>query len=135
MADFSFGRVTWFDAKTFGPRKSTKQGIKPEENLGESIPNAHTQTVTAVRFAPDGAWALTAGKDGAVHLWDPDTQSVVRTIRNEGGVPFLDACFTPDSKWVVTGDGDGEVRAWPIDPLPVAEDYLRAHAVPRLVSR
>ncbi len=126
MADYAFGRVTWFDAKTFRPLRTSKEGpLPPELNLGEPIPGVHTQTVTAVRFSRDGRWALTAAKDGVLHLWNPSTQEILRTIRNAGRVPFLDACFTWDGEWIVTGDASGLVKAWPVNPLPVAEEYLR----------
>jgi WD40 repeat protein len=128
MTDLAFGRVTWFDANTFRVLKTTR----PRDALldVESMGAVHQQTVTAVRFSPDGRYALTAAKDGIVHLWDPTTQAIVGTIRNEGAVPFLDACFTPDGKWIVTGDGSGVVREWPVDPVPVAEEYLRQHRRP-----
>lgn len=66
---------------------------------------AHTEAVTTVTFGPGEAWLMSAGLDGSVRIWNPETQSLQVSLVSAGGV---------DEWLVIAPDGlfDGSPEAW-----------------------
>jgi WD40 repeat protein len=84
----------------------------------------HTLPVTAVRFSPDGARAVTTSRDADARLWDTRTGALVHTLRGHFGI-VSDAAFSPDGRWLVTA---GPQRAALWDAASGARlFYLRGH--------
>lgn len=74
-------------------------------------PRFHASRVRAIAFHPDGRFAITAGDDGQVWLWDTaDGHPIARLGAHPA--PIRWAAFRPDGDEVVTGGADGWVRAW-----------------------
>ncbi len=77
-------------------------------------PRAHTETVQAVAFSPDGKYFATSSDDGTAVLWDisSGTQAVEKyTLTGHRAVIYaLD--FSPDGKFLATGSADTETRVW-----------------------
>jgi WD40 repeat protein/tRNA A-37 threonylcarbamoyl transferase component Bud32 len=71
----------------------------------------HSGAVRSVAFAPDGHILATAGKDGAVRLWDPATGRQRRTLRGHTAEVFAIA-FAPDGRTLASGGREGAVRLW-----------------------
>lgn len=78
-----------------------------------SLP-AHSGTIEALEFSPDGKWLASAGRDGAVKLWETTAwgSSVQVTTHPQGARCLV---FSPDSKTLVTGGRDGFIRIWDLD--------------------
>jgi WD40 repeat protein len=110
FADFGFGRVSWLD-------------LRDIELQSLTTTQAHTQTVTAVRFSRSGRLCLTASLDGTVCVWDSGSRRVRSVVRLRG-TTIHDAVFTDDEQRLLTADGLGRVKCWPVDPLPASEQYL-----------
>jgi RNA polymerase sigma factor (sigma-70 family) len=72
---------------------------------------AHTETVTALTFTPDGKRLVTGGEDKAVHLWDIETGKEVRSFTGHDD-RVLCAAVSPDGKLLVTGAADATARLW-----------------------
>lgn len=74
-------------------------------------PRFHASRVRAIAFHPGGRFAITAGDDGQVWLWDiTDGYPIARLGAHPAPIQW--AAFRPDGDEVVTGGADGWVRAW-----------------------
>jgi WD40 repeat protein len=76
--------------------------------------------LSAIRFSPDGAFALAASKDGFVRLWRTDSVRPHAVFDGKCGL-LLDADFSPDGERLILAGSDGTARIWPVDPVGVAE--------------
>src|SRR5262249_51442029 len=73
----------------------------------------HTEGVTDVAFAPDGATIATASLDGSARLGDAATGRRVATLRGHFDHVWSVA-FSPDSKLTVTASDDHTARVWQV---------------------
>jgi WD40 repeat protein len=97
----------------------------------------HEGSITATCFDPTGTTWLSAGRDGAVFVWDVATCRAFSGRRPRHG-PLLCAAFGPASgaARVIAGCEDGSVLVFPVDPLPAGRarapralaDWERANA-------
>jgi WD40 repeat protein len=77
---------------------------------------------TAVAFTGDGRRALTAGRDGALRLWDLDSGEEVARLEGHSQA-VLSVAFSPDGKRALSGGRDGTVRAWDLAKLRPAGTF------------
>jgi hypothetical protein len=96
-------------AKTGGSPSPSKAAKHPV-----SYPlRAHTDSVQAVAFSPDGKTLVTASNDHTARLWDVAS-------RTQRGKPFQHpdgvnaAVVTPDGSALYTADDKGYLRVWPM---------------------
>jgi WD40 repeat protein len=75
------------------------------------------EVALAVAWSPDGKILASAGRDRAIHIWDPQTRQEIDTIRTvvednalievyEG--PIHSLAFSPNGKWLVSGGEDNK---------------------------
>jgi len=67
----------------------------------------------SIEFSPDGSLLLTAGADGTVRLWEPETGTEVASLSGHLG-PVNAAHFSADGQTIATGGADGTVRLWEV---------------------
>src|SRR5262249_34683420 len=74
----------------------------------------HRDGILVVALAPDGGTLASAGRDGAIHLWDiadvraPRLRLVLRGHERE----VTGLVFTPDGRTLVSAGGDRTLRFW-----------------------
>mmetsp|Transcript_41038 Transcript_41038/g.112995 ORF Transcript_41038/g.112995 Transcript_41038/m.112995 type:complete len:638 (+) Transcript_41038:89-2002(+) len=75
---------------------------------------AHSNFVNCVRFSPDGAWALSAGSDSKLCLYEGKEGELVTEFAKPDGISgsLWDAAWSPDSAYVATAGGDRKLRIW-----------------------
>ena len=71
----------------------------------------HTNWVLSVCMSQNHRWALSAGYDKCIRLWDTSTGRCVRSILQEGTYAKTLA-LSSDSLWALSGDVDGRLRVW-----------------------
>jgi WD40 repeat protein len=69
----------------------------------------HTQQVSCVAISPSGNFALSAGRDGNIGLWQLDERGLVGFVRQLGG-PVHAVAFSHDGLSCASGAADGTVR-------------------------
>ncbi len=68
-------------------------------------------SVDIAALAPDGSVLATAGTDGMLRLWNPETGEVLRQLKGFDAVPYsLD--FSPDGSRLITNGGNNQLQLW-----------------------
>ncbi|KAK0416786.1 hypothetical protein QR680_012686 [Steinernema hermaphroditum] len=71
---------------------------------------SHEQTITTVKYSPDGAYLATGAEDGKVKIWNCRSSFCVVTFSDHTrGVS--DVCWTQSGKAILSASLDGTVRA------------------------
>ena len=88
--------------------------------------------VNRTAFSPDGKLLLTAGEDGTVRLWNPETGASMRVIHARGK-PATSVAFSPDGRQFVSASGgyisnSGEnlARVWDVSSGAMLQE-LKGH--------
>jgi serine/threonine protein kinase len=87
--------------------------LKARDQFAASrIPQRHVGGVTAVAWSRDGGVIASAGADGAVRLWDPNTGKVHTELRHDPEMPGPVTClaFSPDGRQLASGGADKIIR-------------------------
>ncbi len=82
--------------------------------------------VNALAYGSDGSQVATAGVDGVVRLWDPDTGEQDLELRGHG-TNVQAVVFSPDGTRLASVGNDGLVRVWALeldDLISIAEQRL-----------
>jgi WD40 repeat protein/transcriptional regulator with XRE-family HTH domain len=71
---------------------------------------AHTDTVAALAFSPDGRTLATGSWNGAITLWDIESGTLLWTSWHTTNIQNL--TFAPDGGTLASGGNDATVRLW-----------------------
>lgn len=85
-------------------------------SLVTAIPGAHTDTVLAVRFSPDGKRLATASADRLIKLWDVSTGENVGVLEGHTHhVTTLDWNVT--QRQIASASADFDIRSWDLNTM------------------
>jgi WD40 repeat protein len=73
----------------------------------------HKDSLSTVRFSPDGQKMVTASRDGTAMVWGSDGRRLAVLSGHTG--PVTSAAFSPDGAMIVTSGQDGTARLWQVD--------------------
>ncbi len=100
-------------ANTFEARNSLVTNLEAKPQLTHFL-TAHTDTIRALAYSPDGRLLASAGKDQSIILWDTQTNQPVGQ-HLQGHTNWINALtFSPDSKILLSVSIDGTVRRWDV---------------------
>ena len=95
---------------------------------------ARSDRVKSVDLHPGEPWMLVSLYNGNVHIWNFDTQTLVKSFE-VCDLPVRACKFVPRKNWVVTGSDDMQIRVFNYNTLEkihsfeAHSDYLRSIAV------
>lgn len=78
-----------------------------------TVVSGHTNSITAVAFAPDGATLITGSDDQTVKLWQVSGGAETRTFTGSAA-RIASVAFSNDGLSVAAGSTDGTVRIWTV---------------------
>ena len=70
----------------------------------------HSDSISNLRFSPDGHLLASSSRDKTVHIWNLITRRIVGTLRAETGIPALS--FSSDGRLLASGHPNGKVCIW-----------------------
>ena len=76
-----------------------------------TLKGEHRDILHAAIFAPNGQWIATAGYDGRITLFRPDSETPVQTLKGHNGAVFHLA-FSPDSTVLASASADQTIKLW-----------------------
>lgn len=86
------------------------------DQLIHSIAGAHVRNVTVLHFFRSGAEPrlVSAGAEGTLRFWDPNSGAALQTIKTDQGPKDHVTCltFSRDEQRFATGHADGAIRVW-----------------------
>jgi WD40 repeat protein len=80
----------------------------------KNIPlDAHPSTVNAIQFSPDSFLLATAGDDGLIQFWNPETGKNLQTIKTQASTVKC-LSFSHDGQFLASGGGDLRIQIWEV---------------------
>jgi WD40 repeat protein len=106
------------------PKHDRPYVSKTEENLYKAVLKHATSysellvldgesAIYHVAFSPDGKTIVTAGREGAVHLWNANNGQLLHTLAGHTD-RVLHVAFSPDGQRVITASRDNIVCLWQV---------------------
>ncbi|MFP5334061.1 MAG: BTAD domain-containing putative transcriptional regulator [Actinomycetes bacterium] len=122
------GRVDWSpDGRLFvteGPEESGLVELR-DARTGEPVLSwvADDVDINMARFSPDGTMLASAGDDGVLDVWDPQTGELLHSLPGTGEI--WSPWFSPDGRTVAAvwfADGQSTVRVWDLPTRSVVQE-------------
>jgi WD40 repeat protein/transcriptional regulator with XRE-family HTH domain len=93
-----------------GSRRGEVRVWREEGRLLHLAWQAHTDTVRALAFSPDGCALATGSWDGSIKLWDIESGILLWTSWFTDNIECL--AFAPDGRTLASGGDDATVQLW-----------------------
>ncbi len=93
-----------------GSRRGEARVWREEGRLLHLAWQAHTDTVRALAFSPDGRTLATGSWDGTIKLWDIESGALLWTSWFTDNIESL--AFAPDGRTLASGGDDATVQLW-----------------------
>ncbi len=78
------------------------------------IIKGHEGQVESVAFSPDGRYAISAGGDETLRLWEVSGKRHLKTFEGHAGT-VNSVTFSPDGRHALSGSGDRTLRLWDVN--------------------
>lgn len=121
-----FGDGTAYLMPLATPKQNAEVNAKLLKTSSRSAP-AHSGSVNAAAFSPDGSLCATGSDDRSIMVWNTATQELVvhKTGAHKGPVTSLQ--FASNNKLFSAGRGDGLLTEWTLDGRSMEEKVFNSH--------
>ena len=93
-----------------GSRRGDARVWREEGKLLHLAWQAHTDTIRALAFNPDGRTLATGSWDGGIKVWDIESGALLWTSWYSDNIECL--VFSPDGQTLASGGGDAVIQFW-----------------------
>jgi len=96
-------------------------GVKFSQRL--CVDQAHTASISGVKFHPSGALVASCSADNTVKVWHGTTGSPLATLQGHTqGVS--DVAWTPDGSFLASASDDTTIRVWDAATVSLSAAFL-----------
>jgi WD40 repeat protein/uncharacterized caspase-like protein len=86
----------------------------------------HQDTITQIKYSPDGKLIASASWDQTIKLWDEKTGALINTITgHQDGINSI--AFSPDGQILISGGEDKTIKIWNLVDQPKLIKTLTGH--------
>jgi len=96
-------------SKLMGILQESVQTVRERNSLEK-----HKETITSIRFSPDGKTLASGSFDGTIILWNVETGENLYTLEGHEGEVW-NVSFSPDGKTVASASADATVKLWDVE--------------------
>lgn len=93
----------------------------------ETLWHRERSEVHGIAFSHDSRLLATGADNGDVHLWDPQTRKLIRSIDKAHDVVVMSLCFTPDGQSLFSSSYDGDIKQWNVATGTLVQTYVGPH--------
>lgn len=90
----------------------------------------HTGALNAVAYNPLGGFALSAGGDGRVRVWDVDTGATLATLADPQVRSVSALAIRADGQQALAGSDNGVITIWDLTTFTLAGRMAERHSAP-----
>ena len=95
------------------------------QQLIRTLPG-HQNTISQIKYSPDGKLIASAGWDNSIKLWDAENGKLMATLTGHtDGVNSI--AFSPDGQTLVSGSEDKTIKIWDLANQPKLIKTLTGH--------
>ena len=95
------------------------------QKLTRTLPG-HEDTVSQIKYSPDGKFIASASWDTTIKLWDVESGNLINTLQgHKSGINSI--AFSNDGQTLISGSEDKTIKLWSLEDKPKLTKTLKGH--------
>lgn len=101
-----------------------RNNLDGTQKLIRTIPG-HENTISQIKYSPDGKLIASASWDKIIKLWDAKTGDLIDTLRHKDGINSI--ALSPDGQTLISAGEDKTIKIWNLTNTPKLSKTLKGH--------